>query len=122
MDFLINLLPDIGASIGLFGAFEGVIRFLKHRKVRKYLGATAEILQILDTIFDEHPDYKGSKAESAINTTINVAMDGKISWQDFKFVKKLVIDLYDPRQANPKRLVGHKEVKKKKVEDLISEN
>ena len=117
---LLDLLPEITAGLGVFGAFEGITQFLKRKRVQKYLGLTSEVLEIFDTILNEHPEYNGSKAEDIIDTAIYVTVDGKISWRDFKSVKNLIIELYDPRKSSPRRLVGRKEAKKKKVEELIS--
>lgn len=122
MNFLnnfVNLLPDIIASLGLFGGFEGAMRFLKHKKTKKYIGITSDVLAIVDNILTDHPEYKGTKAEEIIDTTIQITSDSELSWKDFKEVKRLAISLYDPRQATPKRLVGRKEANEKKVKELL---
>ena len=122
MNFLpeiVNLLPDIGLSIGLFGAFEGVFRFLKSKRTQKYIESVGQILTIVDDLLADHPEYDSSKIESVIDSTIKISQDGKIGWGDFRTIKKLVIELYDPRRSGKKRVTGHDEKIKKTVEEIV---
>ena len=121
LESLLLLLPEILTGAGTFGLFQGALKFINKKKYKKYSIFASQVLDVVDNILQEHPEYDDSTIDKIINTTIDITSDGMLDMEDFNKAKRFIIDVYSPVEAKkPKTLNDpEKQLNKQKIEKKL---
>lgn len=98
-----DILPYIITSLSAIGTFEGILRFINSRKMKRYIGYGNQIIRILDSILAENPNYSKTQLDHILNLAIDISNDGKLSLKDYAPLKEYIISNFDIREYQSKK-------------------